>query len=355
MDLQLSPDELSSQLEGSVYMLGDQLHIPRSSIDDLTFKAAEAIADSGNPEVLDVFDLNKPDGTPGLANNPRFVSQLSNAKMSALRTKVQNEERLLKAEEREQKLRTKRIERDVLDLFEVGELSAATRLIDKYSLNDTLEPNFIRTMRNAIKAQTKEEAEEKLKLQDEATIKAVTLSIYDGTITSPLEILTDLYDPDGSTPGTLNNINSAQEMMKLWKEVNDPDSIFKTSSFKELKDFVKRSLTPQRSPFGLAFTNANAPSLQAKALLEFSRKASKLNGQNINFEELESIADDVVKRWKPSLNDNSERPIAPNIDHLKILFPNTVEGLQKLKEAGPETISAESKKQLIEIYKSETQ
>ncbi len=55
-------------------------------VDPLALEAiSEAAIANGRPELLDVFDENKPDGTPGLANNPKYSQQINVAKAQATR------------------------------------------------------------------------------------------------------------------------------------------------------------------------------------------------------------------------------------------------------------------------------
>ncbi|HKI81898.1 MAG TPA: hypothetical protein VKA04_09625, partial [Pseudodesulfovibrio sp.] len=73
--------ELHTELQ-QFYDVGHQIMgMSRQDMNNLAFEAVtNAAQQTGRPELLDIFSMHKPDGTPGLANSPQWSSRIIDTK-----------------------------------------------------------------------------------------------------------------------------------------------------------------------------------------------------------------------------------------------------------------------------------
>jgi hypothetical protein len=260
IDAEATAEELMSHLDGIYSDAKKNFNKEFRELDDIVVPNIIRYAiETANPDVLDIFEVPKADGTPGLAQNPRFLEAISTARIQAFNARealdrAKDAEAKKGREERSDQLleeiRRRHINGENVKSFIIKNLGnleptdegIALKLIDDFEFTGLEDP----VVRASLKYDISIGAAGRAELKQALNSRDITPKTFE-------TLLGDI---------------------KSFEDSADTTSVFKTDDFKFGVDQIKRTIGKQ-SAFG-TFFNSQEAQKQSDALQLFRDEVAAL-------------------------------------------------------------------------------
>lgn len=298
-----------------IYDIGKELKMEYRDLDALAFQAAEAASREGDYHTFDILYQKKPDGTPGMAKNPKWADKIAQARYTA-------EQRWLSAYDRnerwEEKARRDRQEKVAGALWRVVlDGKSPMKELNQALNKDLIDYREYVTMRRFML--TVDDAD-----KDDENLIALT-ALEEGLIRGVYnrdDILEAVAD------GTILTKSTMQSFMNLWLRLNDSGGVFQSKDYKAGFDYIKGYMTPG----SILRFDKSLEQLRSRALLDYFERVGEL--KEITPSAIREIRDDIIKRYGPPPSEsNLPKPLYPNLEQLAAAYEKgEVDGRTFLRE-----------------------